>query len=102
MAGRHQSKRYFSLPIVKPANLHLSILITHHSNTYRTTSEELRASERLLFDHYNDLRKGAEVHRQVRVYARKTIKPGMSMIEIAELIENGTRTLIEENGLEAG
>jgi hypothetical protein len=39
---------------------------------------------------------------QVRKYAQKTIKPGMSMIEICELIENGTRTLIEENGLEAG
>lgn len=26
----------------------------------------------------------------------------MSMIEICELIENGTRALVEENGLEAG
>ncbi|KAJ3048996.1 Methionine aminopeptidase 2 [Rhizophlyctis rosea] len=70
-------------------------------NTYRTTSEEHRYSERLLFDHYNDLRRAAEVHRQVRQYARTAIKPGMSMIEIAELIENGTRGLVEEKGLEA-
>lgn len=51
---------------------------------------------------YNNIRKAAEVHRQVRKYARKVIKPGMSMIDIAETIENGTRALVEENGLEAG
>ncbi|CAJ0846594.1 14338_t:CDS:2, partial [Entrophospora sp. SA101] len=41
------------------------------------------------------------VHRQVRKHAQKTIKPGMTMIEICELIENSTRLLIEENGLSA-
>lgn len=51
---------------------------------------------------YNDLRRAAEVHRQVRQYARKVIKPGMSLTEIAEIIENGTRALVEENGMEAG
>lgn len=51
---------------------------------------------------YNNIRKAAEVHRQVRRYARKVIKPGMSMIDIAETIENGTRALVEESGLEAG
>ncbi|KAG1383468.1 hypothetical protein G6F60_001558 [Rhizopus arrhizus] len=71
-------------------------------NLWRTTSEEKRAEERLKEEDYNDLRRAAEVHRQVRAYARKTIKPGMSMIEIAELIENGTRALVEESGLEAG
>ena len=53
-------------------------------------------------DNYNEARRGAEVHRQVRKYAQKVVRPGMTMIEIAELIENGTRTLIEENGLLAG
>lgn len=38
----------------------------------------------------------------MRAYAQKEIKPGMSMIEIAELIENGTRAVVDENGLEAG
>ncbi|KNC96080.1 methionine aminopeptidase 2B [Spizellomyces punctatus DAOM BR117] len=71
-------------------------------NAYRTTSEEKRYLERMQNDMYNDLRKAAEVHRQVRRYAQKTIKPGMAMVDIVELIENGTRTLIEENGLEAG
>ncbi|KAJ3005455.1 Methionine aminopeptidase 2B [Thoreauomyces humboldtii] len=72
------------------------------SNAYRTTSEETRYLERLEQDRYNDLRKAAEVHRQVRSYAREAIKPGMSMIEITELIENSVRTLVEEKGLEAG
>ena len=51
---------------------------------------------------YNNIRRAAEVHRQVRQAARKFIKPGQSMTEIAEYIENGTRALVEENGLECG
>ncbi|CAG8504812.1 42640_t:CDS:10, partial [Gigaspora margarita] len=73
-----------------------------NDNLNRITNEEKRYLDRMHFDDYNDLRHAAEVHRQVRKYAQKTIKPGMTMIEICEMIENGTRTLIEENGLEAG
>ena len=51
---------------------------------------------------YNSIRRAAEVHRQVRNYARKTIKPGMRMIDIANMIEDGTRALVEENGMECG
>jgi len=47
---------------------------------------------------YNSIRKAAEVHRQVRQYAQRTIKPGMTMTSIAELIENTTRTLVEVDG----
>lgn len=42
------------------------------------------------------------MHRQVRQYARKNIKVGMSMTEIAEMIENATRALVGEDGLKAG
>lgn len=73
-----------------------------NENTFRTTSEEKRAEERLHEEDYNDVRRAAEVHRQVRAYAKKIIKPGMTMTEIAELIENGTRALVEENGFESG
>ncbi|KAI8997281.1 peptidase M24, structural domain-containing protein [Pilobolus umbonatus] len=73
-----------------------------NENLWRTTSEEKRAEERLKEYDYNDLRRAGEVHRQVRAYARKTIQPGMSMIDIAEMIENGTRALVEENGFESG
>lgn len=51
---------------------------------------------------YNSIRRAAEVHRQVRAYARKTIRPGMTMTEIANLIEDGTRALVEENGMKSG
>jgi methionyl aminopeptidase len=47
---------------------------------------------------YNSIRKAAEVHRQVRQYAQRTIKPGMTMTSIAELIEKTTRTLVEVDG----
>ncbi|KAF9074923.1 peptidase M24A, methionine aminopeptidase [Rhodocollybia butyracea] len=75
-------------------------------NAWRTTSEEKRHLERLANDNaeetYQNIRRAAEVHRQVRAHARKYIKPGMSMIDIVENIENGTRALVEENGLESG
>ena len=51
---------------------------------------------------YASIRRAAEVHRQVRAYARRTIKPGMHMLEIADLIEDGTRALVEEDGLGSG
>lgn len=80
-----------------------------NDNAYRTTSEEMRAKEREILQsdsssafNYNAIRRAAEVHRQVRSYARKTIRPGMGMTEIAELIENGTRALVEENGMLSG
>ena len=55
-----------------------------------------------MFDQYNDVRRAAEVHRQVRQYAQRNVKPGMSMIDICDMIENGTRNLVEANGMESG
>jgi len=71
-------------------------------NLWRVTSEEKREKERRDENIYLDMRRSAEVHRQVRQYAKKVIRPGMTMVEICETIENGTRALVEENGLEAG
>ncbi|KAM0752964.1 peptidase M24A, methionine aminopeptidase [Meredithblackwellia eburnea MCA 4105] len=80
-----------------------------NDNAFRTTSEEKRDIERQYLKedstsifNYNTIRRAAEVHRHVRSYARKTIKPGMTMTEIAELIEDGTRALVEENGFQSG
>ncbi|GAA5855869.1 hypothetical protein JCM8547_000393 [Rhodosporidiobolus lusitaniae] len=80
-----------------------------NDNAFRTTSEEMRAKERALMSepstsafNYNSIRRAAEVHRQVRKYARENIKPGMRMIDIADMIENGTRQLVEENGMQSG
>ncbi|EJD03829.1 peptidase M24A, methionine aminopeptidase [Fomitiporia mediterranea MF3/22] len=75
-------------------------------NKWRTTSEEKRHLERLAMEDpevtYQNIRRAAEVHRQARQYARKHIKPGMSMTEIAESIEDCTRALVEEDGLSSG
>jgi len=75
-------------------------------NSWRTNSEEKRYLDRMAQegaeDTYNNIRRAAEVHRQVRQYARQNIKPGMSMTEIVNMIEDGTRALVEENGLESG
>ena len=46
-----------------------------------------------------DLRAGAEVHRTVRKYVQTYIRPGMSMIDICERLENKTRQLVVENGV---
>ena len=51
---------------------------------------------------YENIRRGAEVHRLVRNHARKFIHPGMTMTDIANGIEDTVRALVEGNGLEAG
>jgi len=71
-------------------------------NAYRTTSEEKRHLDRLDPQFLSDYRQAAEVHREVRKYAQSVIKPGMSLTEIAETIENGTRHLTGHMGLEEG
>ena len=77
-----------------------------YSNAWRTTSEEKRYNERLAMEDpettYQHIRRGAEVHRQVRKYAQKMIRPGMTTTAIAEMIEDGTRALVESDGLEGG
>jgi len=73
-------------------------------NLWRTTDEEKRYLDRIENDHLNDLRRAAEVHRQVRRSVRQFIKPGMKMVDICETIENSVRTLIEakDNDLTSG
>lgn len=72
-------------------------------NAYRTTNEEKRHLDRMNNDFLTDYRKGAEVHRQVRQWAQKNIlKPGKSLTEMAEGIEDGVRALTGHPGLEEG
>lgn len=73
-----------------------------NDNAYRTTNEEKRHLDRMNNDFLQEYRQGAEVHRQVRKWAKANIKPGMSLTEIAEGIENGTRALTGHWGLEEG
>lgn len=60
-------------------------------NSYRVTSEEKRYLDRQQNNKWEDFRKGAEIHRRVRHKAQSSIKPGMTMTEIADLIENSVR-----------
>lgn len=61
-------------------------------NSYRVTSEEMRYNDRQSNNRWEDFRKGAEIHRRVRHKAQSSIKPGMAMIDIANLIEDSVRT----------
>lgn len=49
-----------------------------------------------------DYRKAAEVHRQVRQWVQKTVKPGQTLTDIAVGIEDGVRALLGNQGLEPG
>ncbi|KAJ8059821.1 hypothetical protein OCU04_011452 [Sclerotinia nivalis] len=71
-------------------------------NNYRTTSEEKRYLDRMNNDFLQEYRQGAEIHRQVRQYAKANIKPGQTLTEIAEGIEDSVRALTGHPGLEEG
>eukprot|EP01118_Nematostelium_gracile_P005450 TRINITY_DN1728_c0_g1_i1.p1 TRINITY_DN1728_c0_g1~~TRINITY_DN1728_c0_g1_i1.p1 ORF type:complete len:460 (-),score=140.56 TRINITY_DN1728_c0_g1_i1:75-1412(-) len=71
-------------------------------NVWRTTSAEKRELERINSDLYDNVRRAAEVHRQVRHYAQSFIKPGIKLIDMCNRIEEMNRKLIEESGLKAG
>lgn len=74
-------------------------------NTARTTSEEIRYNSRTHLEDdsfLNDYRKAAEVHRQVRQWTRETARPGKTLTEIAEGIDDGVRALLGNDGLAPG
>ncbi|KAK2022994.1 methionine aminopeptidase 2-like protein [Colletotrichum zoysiae] len=71
-------------------------------NLYRTTNEEKRHLDNLNNDFLTDYREAAEIHRQVRQWAQKNIKPGQTLTEIAEGIEDGVRALTGHPGIEEG
>ncbi len=77
-----------------------------NSNTWQINSEEKQYEEKMANKDpettYNDIRCAAEVHCQVRQHARKFIRPGLTMMEIAEYIENNNCALVEENGFKSG
>ncbi|GME89926.1 unnamed protein product [[Candida] boidinii] len=72
------------------------MLYADEDNLKRSTDEEKRYLDRQNDNVWNEFRKGAEIHRRVRRHAQNTIKPGMTMIEVAETVENAVRTFCEE------
>ncbi|RLN60215.1 hypothetical protein BBJ28_00003723 [Nothophytophthora sp. Chile5] len=71
-------------------------------NTFRRTSEEKRALEREHQEQYESLRHAAEVHRQVRKFAQGLIVPGVKLFDMCTQLENKTRELVGEAGLQRG
>ncbi|CAL8577481.1 Methionine aminopeptidase 2 [Xanthoria parietina] len=71
-------------------------------NSYRTTNEEKRHLDNINSDFLSDYRQAAETHRQVRQWAQKTIKPGQTLTEIANGIEDSVRRLVGHDGLSEG
>ncbi|RWS10084.1 methionine aminopeptidase 2-like protein [Dinothrombium tinctorium] len=74
----------------------------HRTAIDRTTDAEKRALDLANQDIYKEVRQAAEAHRQTRKYMQSVIKPGMTMVEICEQLEDIARKLIDENGLSAG
>jgi len=72
------------------------------SQSYRETSEEVRARDRMLEDLYSKVRLGSEVHRQVRNFAQSICKPGIELVDFCTQLENKNRELVAERGLEQG
>ncbi|KAK9437283.1 methionine aminopeptidase [Metarhizium brunneum] len=73
-----------------------------NENRYRTTNEEKRHLDMLNSDFLSDYRQAAETHRQVRQWAQKNIKPGQTLTEIANGIEDSVRRLVGHDGLSEG
>ena len=68
-------------------------------NAKRVTDAEKRSADRMQEGLWNKVRHASEVHRQVRRYAQSFIKPGLSLTEMCEKIEQKNRDLVEESGL---
>lgn len=71
--------------------------VVRDGNLQRTTAEELRhlaVVNDMDGDFLNDYRKAAEVHRQVRQYVQTIAKPGITMSQLADEIEDGVRALV--------
>lgn len=62
-------------------------------NLARTTDAEKKylARDQENKQRWNDVRKGAEIHRRVRRNVQNKLKPGMELTEIANIIEDATR-----------
>ncbi|KAK7426562.1 Methionine aminopeptidase 2 [Neonectria magnoliae] len=73
-----------------------------NENRYRTTDEEKRHLDHINSDFLSDYRQAAETHRQVRQWAQKNIKPGQTLTEIANGIEDSVRRLVGHDGLSEG
>lgn len=71
----------------------------------RSTAQETRhlsVADNMDLEFLKDYRQAAEVHRQVRKYVQEIVKPGISMSQLAQEIEDGVRALTGHSGLQIG
>lgn len=71
----------------------------------RSAAYEVRYDARLYTkdeEFLQNYRKAAEVHRQTRQWVQETVKPGHTLLDIAEGIEDSVRALLGHAGLETG
>ncbi|CAI7722803.1 methionine aminopeptidase, type II [Plasmodium vivax India VII] len=66
------------------------------------TLQEKKEAEKLSSAYYEDLRKAAECHRQVRKYIQTYVQPGRKMIDIVKETEKKTKELILSHKLNCG
>lgn len=71
-------------------------------HAHRTASEEMMKKDSLIEHKLFDLRKSAEVHRQVRQYAQSIARPGIKLVDFCKNLESCLQYVIEGNGLKAG
>ncbi|ORY01445.1 methionine aminopeptidase 2-like protein [Clohesyomyces aquaticus] len=100
LAALFPDQRYPEGEIVEYAGL------ARDDRLQRTTGEELHhlsiVAHNMDDEFLTDYRKAAEVHRQVRHYAQKIAKPGISMERLAHEIDEGVRALTGHQGIETG
>ncbi len=68
----------------------------------RISAEEAKALESSYEEIYQDFRQAAECHRTTRQWVQSWVKPGVTMTELCEKLEDCNRRLIKESGLSAG
>jgi len=71
-------------------------------NAYRSSSAEMRESDRQMSSILNEHREAAEVHRTARKYLRTIAQPGELMIDIVEKLEDKVRELVRAHFPERG
>ena len=70
--------------------------------SWRNASEEAKKRDLLWGERLHNLRKAAEVHRQVRKHAQTIARPGIKMIDLCHGIEKTLRFILQANNLQGG
>ena len=71
-----------------------------HHQAYRVSDKEVAEREKAMYtEDYQNVRRAAEVHRQVRRYVQSFVRPGIPMIELVQRLEAKTLELVKKEGM---